>query len=190
MALLAILGALLELVALLPYVRDVLRGTTRPHRGTFLIWGTLAVVAFASQLADGAAWSLLLVAAQIVQVLVILALSRTRGVGGTSRLEIVLLLVAALGLVGWFAADNPTVATLSVIAADAIGFALMLPKTWRDPWSETFSSYAMTTAGALLTAAAIDDPSFSLLVYPLYIAVACGTVCTVIAVQRARLRTA
>jgi hypothetical protein len=28
----------------IPYVRDTLRGPTRPHRGAWLIWGVLAVV--------------------------------------------------------------------------------------------------------------------------------------------------
>jgi hypothetical protein len=27
----------------IPYIRDTLRGATRPHRGTWLIWGLLAV---------------------------------------------------------------------------------------------------------------------------------------------------
>ena len=43
-----------------PYVRDTVRGRTRPHRGTWLIWGVLAIVACVSQRADGASWSLVL----------------------------------------------------------------------------------------------------------------------------------
>src|SRR5512132_1914644 len=64
-------GAMIELVAVLglaagligvadtiPYVRDTLRGATRPHRGTWLIWGALAILVCFSQRADGASWSL------------------------------------------------------------------------------------------------------------------------------------
>ena len=44
----------------IPYVRDTLRGATRPHRGTWLIWGVLAIVVCLSQYADGASWSLVM----------------------------------------------------------------------------------------------------------------------------------
>ena len=43
----AILGILAGVVAIadtIPYIRDTLRGSTRPHRGTWLIWATLATV--------------------------------------------------------------------------------------------------------------------------------------------------
>jgi hypothetical protein len=53
-----------------------------------------------SQRADGGAWSLVMAGAQLLGTLVILALSIRRGVGGTSRIEIALLLIAAAGLVG------------------------------------------------------------------------------------------
>ena len=55
------LGLLAGLVAVadpIPYIRDTVRGRTRPHRGTWLIWSVLAIVAFLAQYADGAAWSL------------------------------------------------------------------------------------------------------------------------------------
>jgi hypothetical protein len=39
---------------MVPYLRDTVRRATRPHRGTWLIWSVLAVVAYFSQRADGA----------------------------------------------------------------------------------------------------------------------------------------
>ena len=48
-----------------------------------------------------------------------------------------LLGIAALGIVGWQIADDPVIATCSVVVADLIGMALMLPKTYRSPGSET-----------------------------------------------------
>ena len=40
-------------------------------------------------------------------------------------------------MLGWILADEPIVATVCVIAADLIGAAMMVPKTYRDPESET-----------------------------------------------------
>ena len=36
---LGVLAGVASVVNTVPYIRDVLRGTTRPHRGTWLIWG-------------------------------------------------------------------------------------------------------------------------------------------------------
>jgi hypothetical protein len=47
----------------IPYVRDTLRGSTRPHRAAWLVWSVPAVVVCFAQRADGASWSLLLLTA-------------------------------------------------------------------------------------------------------------------------------
>jgi hypothetical protein len=44
-----VLAALVGIADTVPYVRDTLRGITTPHRGTWLIWGILAVVVCWSQ---------------------------------------------------------------------------------------------------------------------------------------------
>ena len=55
---LGLAAGLIGVADTIPYVRDTLRGATRPHRGTWLIWGVPAVVVSLSQYADGASWSL------------------------------------------------------------------------------------------------------------------------------------
>jgi hypothetical protein len=49
-----VLAGLAGIADTIPYVRDTVRGSTRPHRGSWLIWGVLAIVACVAQLADGA----------------------------------------------------------------------------------------------------------------------------------------
>jgi hypothetical protein len=63
---LGVLAGLVGIADTIPYVRDTVRGLTRPHRGTWLIWGGLAIVACLSQRADGASWSLIMVGVQAV----------------------------------------------------------------------------------------------------------------------------
>ncbi len=114
MTLVALLGIAAVLVAvtdLVPYVRDILRGLTQPHRGTWLIWSTLGVVVLGSQAADGATWSLALVGAQAVTTILVLVLSLRFGVGGASRADLSLIGLAALGVGGWAISSRPVVAT-------------------------------------------------------------------------------
>ena len=85
--LVAVLGLSAGLIGVfdtIPYVRDTLRGSTRPHRGTWLIWGVLAVVVSLSQYADGASWSLVMAGVQAVLTTLIFALSIRWGEGGLS----------------------------------------------------------------------------------------------------------
>lgn len=131
--LLGVLAGAIGVADMIPYVRDTLRGTTRPHRGTWLIWGALAIVVCFSQRADGASWSLIMVAAGALLNSLIFALSFRRGVGGVTTVELVMIVVAGGGVVGWLVADEPVVATACVVAADLIGAAMMVPKTYRDP---------------------------------------------------------
>jgi len=186
-----VLGVLAGVVAVadfLPYLRDTLHGTTRPQRGTWLIWGVLAIVALISQRADGASWSLIMAAAQAVLTTFIFVLSIRRGEGGMSAGEVLIIAIAFSGVVGWMLADEPVVATACVVAADLIGVALMVPKTYRDPHSETLATFALASLGGALAAGAVGRIDLALLLYPLYFFVANGAISVLIYSRRAALR--
>jgi hypothetical protein len=174
----------------IPYVRDILRGSTRPHRGTWLIWGVLAVVVSLSQYADGASWSLVMVGVQAVLTSLVFFLSIRHGDGGVSRTEITMIAIAGAGVAGWIAVDQPMVATVCVVAADLIAVGLMVPKTYRDPDSETLSTFAFASLGGVLAAGAVGAVDLSLLLYPLYYCVINGALALLIWGRRVTLAAA
>lgn len=182
-----IVAGLLQIVATAPYLRDTLRGTTRPHRATWGIWGALAFVVFASQWASGGTWSLALAAGQALACGSVFALALRRGVGGVSLLELGLVGIAALGIVGWRVADDPVVATCAVAAADLVAVGMMLPKTYRHPYSETLSMYVIGLVSVGFAIAAVGEVAPALLIYPLYILLADSIVIGVIVVRRRSL---
>ena len=112
---LGVLAVLVGIADTIPYVRDTLRGATRPHRGTWLIWSVLAIVVCLSQRADGASWSLLMAAAQAVLTSLVFVLAIRRGEGGVGASDRVMIAIAAGGVVGWIVADEPIVATACVV---------------------------------------------------------------------------
>ena len=182
--LLGVAAAIVSMVDLVPYVCDTLRSVTRPHRGTWLIWSVLGATGFASQLADGGSWSLLMVGVETASTMLVFALSLRFGMGAIGACDFCLIGVAGLGVVGWAVSSHPVVATTCVVAADAVGVALMLPKTWRDPWSETLSTYSLAGTAGVLSAAAVGAMGVSLLLYPVYFAIANGATAIVIAYRR------
>jgi hypothetical protein len=167
-ALLGVLAGLVGVADTIPYVRDTVRGSTRPHRGTWLVWGVLAVVASISQRADGASWSLVLTSSQAVLTALVFALAVRHGEGGLSGADLSLLAIAAAGAAGWMIASEPVVAVACVIAADLCAVAMMTPKAYRDPGSETLATYALAGVSGALAAGAVGAIDVSLLLYPAY----------------------
>ena len=96
--------------------------------------------------------------------------------------------IAGVGVAGWIVADEPMVATICVIAADLIGAAMMVPKTYRDPESETLITYAFASVGGALAAGAVGAIDISLLLYPVYYCVANGAIALLIWERRSALR--
>jgi hypothetical protein len=182
-----VLAAVVGIVDTVPYVRDILRGATRPHRGTWLIWGALAIVVCLSQRADGATWSLVMAGTQAVLTGLIFALAIRRGEGGLSATDVVLVAIAGGGVAGWIVVDEPIVATACVIAADLIAAAMMVPKVYRDPGSETLVTFALASVGGALAVGAVGATDASLLCYPIYYCLVNAALALFIHVRRTAL---
>jgi hypothetical protein len=181
-----LLAGLAAVACTVPYVRDTLRRTTVPHRGSWLIWGALEVVAVEAQRADGARWSLVPLVTQCAGTCLVFGLSVRLGSGGLSRLDLALLGLAGLGIAGWQAVDAPVIATVCVIAADLVAALMMCPKTWRDPHSETLSTFVLAAGSGALCVGAVASLSVPLLVYPVYF-VAVNAALSAVIIRRRRV---
>jgi hypothetical protein len=167
-AIFGILAGLVGVVDTVPYVRDTLRGTTRPHRGAWLIWSVLAVVVCMSQRADGADWTLAMAGTQAVVTSFVFVLAIRWGEGGVSRAETATMVLAAAGVAIWFVAEKPVIATVGVMVADLLAILMMVPKVYRDPNSETLATYVLASVCGALAVGAVGAFDVSLLMYPIY----------------------
>ena len=181
---LGVLAGLVGIADTIPYVRDIVRRSTRPHRSTWLIWGVLAIVVCLSQRADGASWSLIMAGTQAALTTLIFTLALRYGTGGMTTGELVMLGIAGAGVVGSLVADEPIVATACVVAADLIGMAMMVPKTWSDPGSETLSTFALASVSGALAAGSVAALDPALLLFPVYFCVGNGALALLIARRR------
>jgi hypothetical protein len=183
---LGVLAGVCAVANTLPYIRDIVRGRTRPHRGTWLVWAVLAVVVYESQRADGASWSLFMAGAQALLTSLVFLLAVRHGEGGLSVTDVLLTATAAAGVAGWIACDKPIVATASVVVAAA----MMTPKTYRDPGSETFASFALASIGGAFATAAVASADPALVMYPAYFCVVNAAIALLIHHRRAVLAAA
>jgi hypothetical protein len=95
--------------------------------------------------------------------------------------------IAGAGVIGWIVADEALVATACVVVADVIGAAMMVPKTYRDPESETLVTFAFASLGGALAAGAVGAIDLSLLLYPVYFCLVNGAIALLIHHRRAVL---
>jgi hypothetical protein len=107
-----------------------------------------------------------------------------RGQGGVTTTELMLVAVAAAGIAGWLLLGEPVVATACVVAADLIAAAMMTPKTYRDPTSETLVTFVGASISGALAAGAVGAVDAALLIYPIYYCLANGALALLIQHRR------
>lgn len=165
-------SAILSIIMILPYIRDIFRLETKPERGSWFIWTALGFIAFFSQLAKGATDSLWLTAGQTASVFIIFLLSIKYGHGGLENRDLKALIGAGIGLVLWYITREAAIALLFVVLVDGIGTLLTLLKAYEDPGSETLSTWVISGTSGIFGMLAVGNLNFVLLAYPFYIMLA------------------
>jgi hypothetical protein len=92
--------------------------------------------------------------------------------------------IAAGGLAGWAVAGEPIVATVCVIVADLVAATMMMPKTYRDPGSETLSTFGLASISGALALGAVGHVDIGLLLYPAYLCIVNASIALVIYERR------
>lgn len=167
-----LISGLLMVGASVPYIVDILKKKTKPERASWLIWTVLGIIAFFSQMAEGATNSLWMNGLDTFAVIAILVLSIKYGEGGLVKRDIIALILAGNGLILWYFTKEASIALYIVLGIDITGQILTVIKSYEDPESETFISWILFGIAGLLSAISVGEWNFILLIYPIYICLA------------------
>lgn len=162
-------SGILMMASAIPYIRDIFLLKTKPERATWLIWSFLQIIAFFSQLAKGAEYSLFLTIGDTITVTTVFIISIKYGMGGLMKRDIWALIGAGVSLFLWYLTKEPAVALFIIIFIDLLGGMLTLIKSYENPESETMISWMMAGFAGLLGTLAVGENNLILLSYPLYI---------------------
>lgn len=176
----------LTFVGYAPYIRDTLKGKTKPHVYTWFIWGLITLLAFALQVdADAGIGSLVTLAAGIVcSFIAVLGYFVAKKDKSIDRADTACFLLALMALVLWLFADQPLIAVITLSAADMLGFAPTIRKSWRKPFEETLFSYEVNTFRFALAIYALESYNAVALMYPVTWIVANGLFSIYLIVRR------
>lgn len=182
-----LMSAILSTFAYLPYIRDTWAGRTQPQRASWLIWSVLSVIAFFSQVYEGATDSLWFAGVQSAGTITVFLLSITRGVGGfLNRRDCAVLIVAAGGLVAWYFMETAVYALATTISISLLGGAVKVLKSYQNPDSETLSTWAWSFVASVCAIVAVGDLNWVILAYPLYLFTLNGAIVVAIFLGRSR----
>jgi hypothetical protein len=165
---LAILSGLLTATCVIPYLRDIYCGTTRPQRVSWFVFATLSIVAAVGQFADGAQAGAWLASGSALGFTLVFVASIRRGVGGTSARDIFSLSVGLVGVVASIAIERPIVAVVAVIVAEIAAVSLTVRKARLDPGTETPATWMIDAMAGAVAILAVTEMSVTELLYPAY----------------------
>ncbi len=185
--LLGILAAVLACLQYVPYIRDIIKGKTKPERAAWLIWLVLGGVLVASQLAKGGRDSILITFVQMSGNALVLVLAFKYGSGGLARRDWAALTAAGVGIVLWLLTKQPLMALAIAVSVDALGNVLTIRKAYHQPHSETLITWAMSGTAATCAALAVGSWDWALLAYPVSVMVANAVTVSVIMSRRRQL---
>lgn len=187
---LGVLTIVLTFVGYAPYIRDVLKGKTRPHAFSWLIWCITTLIIYALQVQAGAgsgAWATLSVG---ILIFFVFALSLKNGKADIRKIDVVFLLLAFVALGLWLIIHQPVLSIILLTTIDLLGFAPTLRKAWGDPHSETLSMYAITTVRHGLSIFALRELNIITSLFPVSWVIVNGLFVIILIARRRKIDSA
>ena len=176
------LGVLIQILGSAAYIRNTLRGTTKPNRVTWFFWAVAPLIGAAAAIVDGVKWAVLpvLVVGFIPLLVLIASFKNKNAYWKLGTFDYLCGICSALALVLWFITSQPVIAIMFAIIADALAALPTLAKSWTNPETETSIEYVASVFSALTCFLAIKMWSISEYAFPLYLIVINGAVLLVI----------
>lgn len=163
-----ILATIFVFLGYIPYLRDIIRGKTKPHLYSWFVAGFAAIIIFALQVSGGAGiGSLVTFAAGIMCFLVIIL-----GIVHKSTVEIlwidtVFFILAFVALALWLIAKQPVLSAILSTAVEVLGFVPTVRKSWNRPYSETLQSYFLNIFRFSFAVLALQTYTIVTTIYPI-----------------------
>jgi hypothetical protein len=178
----------LTFVAFVPYIRSVLRGQTKPHVFSWVIWGLATVIVFFAQLADGAgggAWSIGLSGVLTLYIAYLAYLRRQELT--ITRSDWAFFLMALASLPVWFLTQDPFWAVVLLTAIDTLGFLPTFRKAYHRPYEEPLFLYVVMTVRNLVSIPALERLSWTTVLFPAVLSLTCALFIVMVMARRDRI---
>jgi len=170
----ALVAVILTFAGYIPYIRDTIKGKTKPHIYTWFIWGLVTAIAFGLQISDKAGPGAYTTLAAAIVCFIIFGFGLRQGDKDITRSDTVFFILSLTALIVWLFAERPVLAVILVSTIDMLGFIPTIRKSWNKPHEETLISYATNTFRFGLAILALENYTLVTMLYPVTWIVANG----------------
>lgn len=179
----------LTCVAFLPYILSILRGSTRPHVFSWVVWGMNTSVAFLATFYAGGGIlgsGVILFSAIVTLFIAVLAYIKRADVSIT-RSDWLFFILALAAMPLWYWAADPLWAIWLITLIELLGFGPTFRKTWMQPFSESMVFMLLLVVRNALVIAALDRHTTATVLFPAAMAGACLALIAIMAWRRPRV---
>jgi hypothetical protein len=155
----------------LTYLRDTLKGQTKPNRVTWLLWGAAPLISFFAQKSSGGGMQELYTLAIGVMPFVVLGASflDRKAYGAITKFDVACGVMSVLALILLVATDRGLLALSLSIVADIFASLPTIIKSYLHPQTETTISYVVEIAASIIVILTIHDWTYVNYVFAFYI---------------------
>ena len=173
------------MASVIPYLRDILRGTTKPNIVSWITWTILTAIATVAEIAAHEYTTAIFTSSAVVETSLVVILGLKYGYAKYSKFDVICQVGALSGFVLWWLFNSPALAVIAAVTIDFIGALPTVRHSWLMPSEETWPTYAFAGLGGLLAIFALTAYNWTSLSYAVYI-VLINLVLSVILITRGR----
>jgi hypothetical protein len=170
-AIFGILSAFFTFAGLVPYFLEIHKREIYPHNLSWLGWAFITLVGGIAMLANGGSWSVVIIFANTLSCLLVVAYSiyKKVGVWSTTLYDYVFFGLGILGIILWQTFDVPLIAVVCSVLADLFFGIPTLVKAYKNPKSELTIAWFSCTIAGLFSLFAVRSFMVIDFLYPLYL---------------------
>ena len=181
-------AAIIGFIGLVPYIRDVFRGKTKPHAFSWFVWGLLESIAFLAQLSKGGGFGALFTALTAAVTFFIAWLAILQKDQQITLFDFIAFVGAIIGILLWVITKNPLLAVIAVAVADALGFLPTFRKAYVKPHEETLIEFALSALKWIVAIPALGALNITTWLYPASLFVTNSTFVVMVLIRKSILR--
>jgi hypothetical protein len=179
------LGIAIILFAFAPYIGSILKGESKPHVFSWVIWTLTGSIVFFAQLAaegGAGAWPVGFTAI-LCGIIAVLAFKK-RADSTIKKIDWLFFYSALAALPLWYFTDDPLTAVIILTLVDLFGFLPTLRKSYHQPYEESALFFFLYTLQMICAILAVEAYSLATLFFQIVIGIACFILVAMLIIRR------
>ena len=161
-----LLAAALTFISYAPYFRSIIKGQTKPHIFTWLIWTLATGVVCAAQYKSGAGAGAWATGFTCFLSVIVTVIALIRGEKSVTRSDWVAFLGSLSAIPVWYVTHEPLPAVILITFIDGVAYFPTLRKSVTKPYEEAVIFYILSNVKHVCTLLAMGSYSLTTTLYP------------------------